>query len=106
MTIINGRQILYTAAPVKEWQESVAWQLKGKPTFTGKVRISYFFYCKDNRRRDVDNMIATVNDALVKAGIIEDDDWKHLTIGIGMGILDKENPRGEIKIEEIREASL
>lgn len=106
MSFKGGRAVLYTASPVKDWQEDVAWQLKGKPTFTAStVRVDYLFYCKDNRRRDVDNMIASVNDALVKAGIIDDDDWKHLVIGSAEGKLDKLNPRVEINIEKIRQTT-
>jgi Holliday junction resolvase RusA-like endonuclease len=100
-----GRIMNFPSKIYQAWEVEALWQLKGKPTFTSsKVRVNYFFYCGDHRRRDLDNMIASVNDALVKAGIIDDDDWKHLSIGTAMGMYDKENPRAEIKIEKIGEA--
>jgi Holliday junction resolvase RusA-like endonuclease len=104
MANIGGRMILYTSAQVKDWQQSASWELKGKPQFKGKVIIDYIFYVKDNRRRDLDNMLCTVNDALVKAGIIEDDTWQVLEIGSVIGELDKSNPRAEVFIEEAGEA--
>lgn len=103
MSYASGRAILYTAPAVKAWQESASWQLKGKKQYTGEVIVSYIFHVKDNRRRDIDNMICTVNDALVKAGIIEDDSWQILEIGGAVADYDKENPRAEIFIESKRE---
>lgn len=105
MSFNNGRPVLYTSKNVKDWQESAAWQLRSSQSYPGKVRLGYVFFVKDNRRRDLDNMIATVNDALVKAGIIEDDDWKHLSIGYAIGKLHKENPRVEVSVEEVGETS-
>ena len=60
------------------------------------------FYCKDLRRRDVSNMLESINDLLVDAGIIEDDDWKHVRIGGADADLDRENPRAEITINAYR----
>lgn len=57
------------------------------------------FYCKDLRRRDVSNMLESINDLLVDAGIIEDDDWKHVRIGWADADLDRESPRAEIVIK-------
>jgi Holliday junction resolvase RusA-like endonuclease len=99
ISCVGSRPVLYTLPIVKDWQESAAWQLKGKPNFKEPVVISYTFYVKDKRRRDLDNMIATVNDALVKAEIIQDDDWQHLSIGQAVGALDRKNARLELKIE-------
>ena len=97
----SGKIFFTSNNRVKDWQESAGWQLKTVEPHEGKVGITYVFYVKDNRSRDVDNMIASVNDALVKAGIIENDDWQHLTIRQAMGVLDKTNPRCELKIEKI-----
>ena len=97
----TGRLIPVSSKIVQEWQKDVAIQLKewsGQPD--GKVTISYQFYVKDERRRDIDNMICSVNDALVKAGLLVDDSWKHLAIGAADAQLDKANPRVELWIEE------
>lgn len=89
---------------VKRWQTAVAKELAmlyQRDTFTDRVVITYMFYVQDNRRRDIDNMIASVNDALVKAGIIEDDSWQCLKIGEADAMLDKDNPRAELVITSI-----
>lgn len=100
----TGRTFVTSNKIVKDWQETASWQLKGKKKYDCPVIIEYLFYCKDHRRRDLDNMIATVNDALVKAGIIVDDDWKNLTIGSAIGFYDKENPKVLLIIKPDRKA--
>lgn len=91
---------------VKRWQTAVAKELAmlykiGFKTWEGRVSINYMFYVQDNRRRDIDNMIASVNDALVKAGIITDDSWQCLKIGEADAQIDKDNPRAELVITSL-----
>ena len=43
-----------------------------------RVSVSVRFEISDNRGRDLDGMLATVMDCLVKAGIIEDDSIKYI----------------------------
>ena len=105
----NGKQIFYnksTGKPfitsnstVKTWQQSAVQQLGlYSARFTSSVKIDYMFYVKDNRKRDIDNMIATVNDSLQAADIISGDHWQVLEIGSARAEIDKENPRAEITI--------
>ena len=89
---------------VKAWQNNVAVQLlryRIKEPMQGRVEISVMFYVKDNRARDLDNMLASVQDALVKAQIIVADDWQHLRIGLLDAEIDRINPRAEIIINPI-----
>ena len=122
----NAKQVAYnprTKKPfimsnkiVKDWQQDALTQLSTvKEKFASKVRVDYMFYVKDNRGRDIDNMIASINDVLQNAntdkqivrgkvkpikgtGIIAEDNWQHLEIGSARAELDKENPRAEITI--------
>lgn len=99
----DGRTILVSNKIVQAWQKEAAKELAllyQRDTFTERVRISYMFFVKDNRGRDIDNMIASVNDALVKAGVLLDDKWQLLAIGSADAQLDKDNPRAEIVIEK------
>jgi len=41
------------------------------------LKLYTLFIFKDNRRRDLLNMMHAIADALVYEGVIEDDDWKH-----------------------------
>lgn len=90
-----------------EWHKNSSLHLESileklTPERFGKVTINYMFYVQDLRRRDVSNMIESINDLLVDLGVIEDDDWKHVRLGSGDAELDRENPRCEITIKSDR----
>lgn len=97
----TGKPFPVTSPQIKAWKADVALQLsryKGQPD--GKAILIYQFYVKDNRRRDIDNMICSINDALVTAGLLKDDSWQNLAIGGADAEVDTKNPRAEIYIEE------
>lgn len=70
-----------------------------KPYGKALVTITYFF--PDMRRHDADNYAGKfLLDGLTHAGVIVDDDLKHITTVIA-GDYDKDKPRTEIEIKEI-----
>ena len=77
----------------------------GHKPWTGisPVIVDTFFYLKTMLKFDFDNMQATVNDVLVKANIVIDDDMVHVIPAIkdhGWE-KDKDDPRVEIWIKEL-----
>lgn len=68
------------------------------------IEITYKFY-EINRKRDLDNISAfahkVIQDALVKAGTIENDGWKHIRGFSDEFYVDSENPRIEITLKEV-----
>ena len=68
------------------------------------IEITYKFY-ELNRKRDLDNISAfahkVIQDALVKAGTIENDGWKHIRGFTDEFYVDSENPRIEITLKEV-----
>lgn len=97
---------IYTQKDVKDWQEDAHLQLKRQVRGQAESRVSvfYMFYVKDNRRRDLDNMVASINDAIVKAGLVKDDSWQCLKSDGADAEIDRENPRAEITITETGQA--
>ena len=73
-----------------------------KPYELAEVQITYYF--KDKRRRDPDNYSGKfLLDPLVKLGILKDDNFeviKNLVLRAGY---DKQKPRTEIIVRELRE---
>lgn len=66
------------------------------------VEVVYKFYRSNNRRVDLTNLEAAMDDILVNAGILKDDSFKYLVSHDGSRVLvDPENPRTEIKIQTI-----
>ena len=97
----TGKHFPVTSKAVKEWQESAAAQLtQYRGQADGKVSIYYMFYVPDNRPRDSDNMVASVNDALVKAGLLKSDSWQYLKSHGFDAEIDRENPRVELEVKE------
>jgi Holliday junction resolvase RusA-like endonuclease len=66
-----------------------------------RVNIRYTFFRSSKRRVDLSNLIAAADDILVKAGVIEDDNWKIVVSHDGSRIrFDPIAPRTEIEITE------
>lgn len=96
-----GRMMNFPSKIYMEWRRSAMLQLKAyKGQADKRATIIYMFYVKDNRRRDLDNMIASVNDVLVEAGLLKDDSWQWLAIGGAQAAYDKANPRVALWIKE------
>jgi Holliday junction resolvase RusA-like endonuclease len=74
---------------------------KDFPYMKAKIKIIYYF--KTRARRDIDNMNQKfLLDGLVKAGIIADDSTKVIGQVEIQPDYDKDNPRTEIIIEEVK----
>ena len=76
------------------------------PKYEEPVVLTYTYYAKSRRRLDVSNPCSIIDkftcDALVKAGVLEDDSSKQIKQVIyKYGGIDKENPRCELVIKKI-----
>ena len=99
----QGRNYTYTLKAVKDYRDSALKQLKeqwhhGDAPLLYPVQVSFIFYCKDNRKRDLINLCQCPADLLQQSGIIQND---YLIINLdGSRIMevDKLNPRTIINI--------
>jgi len=80
-------------------QDIILWSIRSKMRrvhFTKPVFLLFTFYEKD-RRRDRDNVASyarkVIQDALVKAGTLEDDGWDYVTGYLDRFEVDSKNPR-------------
>jgi len=74
---------------------------------TPPLRMVYTLYPKTKREVDVSNVLSIVqkftDDALVELGFIEDDNYKIIRESVyRFGMIDPDNPRAELEIDEYR----
>lgn len=68
------------------------------------ARVSAVFFHPDNRRRDPDNSMGSIKaayDGIVDAGLVIDDDAKHMKRGEPTFAVDSKYPRVVLTIEKL-----
>jgi len=101
----TGKPFITSSNNSKVWQASAENQLrdqfKGLKVSDYPINIAMTFYYGSKRRKDLDNSCNSVMDALVHAGIIEDDNIVYVdNISLSFGGYDKDNPRVEIFLDD------
>lgn len=97
----HRRVRLITAPEVQDWEKMVQNGVMGMGKVDGPVKMEIVIYNPDFRKRDLDNQLCSINDA-IKGVLFEEDDGKILQdIHIRWGGVDKENPRAEITISPL-----
>ena len=80
----------------------VKWAAKGLPKLE-RIDLNIKWICR-NKRKDKDNIAAGTKfilDGLVEAGVINNDGWKEIGNITHSFAVDKDNPRVEVRIEEV-----
>ena len=73
---VGNRTIIAPSTAYTRFEKYALEQLlpyRAKGTFTGPIRVVYYFYQLGRLSQDVDNAMASINDVLQKSGIIDDD---------------------------------
>lgn len=86
----------------KKYAEAVRLQAIGLNTRYSKCTIKVTYYFEDKRRHDPANYDKMLLDGLVEAGIIKDDNYDVIKEYTTIGSYDKNNPRVEIEISEVK----
>lgn len=93
----------------KQYEREAGWFLRNKPSkpIDQPVQVKCLFYRDSKRRCDLTNLLEAIDDILVKYGILADDNFSIIYSHDGSRVfVDKENPRTEIVIEDIRSYNL
>ena len=91
----------------REAETRIAWCIKQQlpgVQIKSKITLRYTWY-EPNQRRDLDNIASAhkfVQDALVKVGVLQGDGWKYVAGFSDSFEVDKDDPRIEVEIEEVR----
>ena len=104
----TGRSFIAPSPQYKKYCKEALKQIKtwvGRPSepITYPVRLTYLFYKETRRLCDDLNHSEAMDDILVQAGIIGDDNRDNVADHDGTRVYyDKENPRVEITITEVK----
>lgn len=110
----NHQQILFNqktkrpfVSPSKqyiEYEDNALWFIPKGRNIDYKVNVKCLFYMPTKRECDLTNMLQSINDVMVKAGLLKDDNSKIIGSHDGSRVLyDKDNPRTEVTIEKLYE---
>ncbi len=104
--ILACRNSKYVGSKMKKDTETlittyIKTQLKTQ--IKGSVHLTFKWY-EPNKKRDKDNIASAkkfILDALVKNGILVNDNWRYVEGFIDEFFVDSENPRVEVEIKDV-----
>lgn len=102
----NGGSFIAPSAKYTEYERNAVQyiRLSGVKPFPESdlpVNVSAVFYMPTARRCDLVNLLQALDDVLVKAGVLPDDNYKVIAHHDGCWVcVDRENPRTEVVITE------
>ena len=107
VTLKTGRQMLLPSKSYKEFEKKVVNWVEGNfgnlQPISSPINLCCHFYKDRAVRSDLTGYLQAIQDALVKAGLLEDDNHEIVTTTDGSQVfLDRDNPRIEVEITFLR----
>lgn len=95
----TGKPFIMPSKKYKEYEAAARWFLPKIPAITTAVNVKCLFYMPTHRKCDLTNMLEAVDDILVGASVLQDDNFTIVQSHDGSRVLyDKEHPRTEVYI--------
>lgn len=95
----SGKPFIMPSKQYKEYEESAGWFVPRNVYINYPVNVKCLFYMPTRRKCDLSNMLESLDDVLVKYGLLEDDNYTIIESHDGSRVLyDKEDPRTEVYI--------
>lgn len=100
----TGKPFITPSKAYKDYERNALFFIPRIEPITEPVNVKCLFYVGSRRKCDLTNMLEAIDDILVHAGVLADDNYTILSGHDGSRIYyDKENPRTEIYIEGMSE---
>lgn len=97
----TGRPFIMPSKKFKEYEQKALWYIPKGYKIDKAVNVKCLFYMPTRRRVDLTNLLEAIDDVLVKAGLLADDDFTIIQSHDGSRVLyDKDYPRTEVEIIE------
>ena len=105
--LVNSKTLKPFIMPSKQFHEYEAgamWFIPKRVKIDYAVNVKCLFYMNSHRKCDLTNLLEALDDVLVKAGLLTDDNFTIVAGHDGSRVLyDKKNPRTEVYIEKMDE---
>lgn len=97
----TGRPFIMPSSKFKEYEDAAMWYIPKQTAICEPVTVKCLFYMPTHRKCDLTNLLEAVDDIMVKAGLLEDDNYTIIVSHDGSRVLyDKEKPRTEVFIQK------
>lgn len=100
----TGRPFVAPSEQYRQYERDAVWFLPKVSTIDYPVNVKCLFYMPTHRRCDLTNLLESVDDIMVKAGLLADDSYTVIVGHDGSRVrYDKDNPRTEVEITPLEE---
>lgn len=101
----TGSRFVSPSEQYKTYERDCGWFIQAPESpITFPVNVRCIFYMPDKRRCDLTNLEESIDDILVKYGVLADDNYNIIAGHDGSRVrIDREHPRTEIYIEALKE---
>lgn len=102
LIFVKGKPRIIPSKKYREFEQECLWQITGtyKKRIDYPINIKAIFYMQSKRKVDLTNLLEALDDMLVKAEVIADDNRDIIASHDGSLVLyDKTSPRIEVEIE-------
>ena len=103
IVVRGGRPIILPSEKFKEYEQSALWFIpkRGIPIDI-PVNVKCLFFMPTKRLCDLTNLLEAIDDVMVKAGLLADDNYRIIVSHDGSRVsVDKDNPRTEVEITKV-----
>lgn len=104
IVMVKGRPMIIPSKAYRQYEKDCGVFLTHVEPFLSPCNVKCLFFMPTRRRVDLNNLLNCITDVLVKHGILMDDNSNIIKSFDGSRVYyDKENPRTEIYIEEVKD---
>jgi Holliday junction resolvase RusA-like endonuclease len=98
-----GKPFVAPSEQYEQYEATALWYIPKRGTpIDFPVNIKCTFYMPNHRPCDLTNHLESIDDVMVKAGLLKDDNYKILASHDGSRVqVDKQSPRTEVEISRI-----
>ena len=99
----TGKPFVAPSEQYKQYEAQALWFIPKGKCIDYPVEVKCLFYMPTRRRCDLTNLLESIDDIMVKAGLLKDDSYNIIASHDGSRVLyDKQSPRTEVYITEIK----